>query len=116
MSLGDRQRKFTILIAQLIIYAYSKGYEITLGDAYRDTRLHGAMGEKKGYGHPRSYHKQRLAIDLNLFKRDEHGNMVYLITTEDHRPLGEYWKSLDPQCSWGGDFNDGNHYSYGESR
>ena len=25
--------------------------------------------------------------------------------------FGAFWKSLDPDCCWGGDFNDGNHYS-----
>jgi len=44
--------------------------------------------------------------DFNLFK-----DGVFLQGTEDHRPLGEYWESLDPLCRWGGRFNDGNHYS-----
>jgi hypothetical protein len=64
------------------------------------------MGVKLGYSHPSSNHKQRLAIDFNLFK-----DGVFLQGTEDHRPLGEYWESLDPLCRWGGRFNDGNHYS-----
>ena len=109
MSLGQDQRQFTRMVADLIIWAYDHGYELTVGDAYRDPRLHGAMGEKKGYGHPSSFHKKRLAIDLNLFK-----NGVYLTSSEDHRPLGEYWESIGG--TWGGRFDDGNHYSLGESR
>lgn len=106
MTLGQKQRKFTRLIAQLINFAYLNGYELTFGDAYRDPRLHGVIGEKVGYGHRNSNHKQRLAVDLNLFKAG-----VYLTTDEEHKPLGEFWEALDPDCSWGGHFNDGNHYS-----
>lgn len=106
MKLGDKQKKFTSLIPCLILHAHRLGYDVTLGDAYRDPRLHGAMGEKKGYGHSRSGHKIRLAIDLNLFKDGE-----YLTSTEDHKELGEFWESLHPLCRWGGRFNDGNHYS-----
>lgn len=100
MSLGSDQRKFTLLISKLIQWAYDHGYEITCGDFWaRDSHSED------------SYHYKRLAADLNLFI-----NGVYLTKTIDHEPLGKYWKSLDPKCSWGGDFKrkDGNHYSYGE--
>lgn len=103
-SLGSKQRRFTLMVAQLIQWAYEQGYEITLGDAYRDPRVFGRMGDSAGYGRSLSNHKIRLAIDLNLFK-----DGVYLTQTEDHQPLGEYWESLGG--SWGGRFNDGNHYS-----
>lgn len=104
MTLGEKQRKLPLMVIQLINFAYSNGYELTFGDAYRDPRLHGDLGVKKGYGHSKSAHKQRLAIDLNLFK-----DGVYLTSTEAHKPLGEYWESIGG--SWGGRFNDGNHYS-----
>ena len=108
LTLGQKQRLFTKLQAQLVLWAYEQGYELTLGDAFRDERVHGAMGVKKSYSSANSSHKERLAIDLNLFK-----NGTYLTTTEAHKPLGEYWKSLHPLCRWGGDFStpDGNHYS-----
>lgn len=106
MTLGQKQRLFVSLIAKLIAWAYTNGYELTFGDAFRDPRTNGAMGTKLGYGHASSNHKQRLAVDFNLFK-----DGVFLMGTEDHRPLGEFWESLDPLCKWGGFFNDGNHYS-----
>ena len=83
------------------------GYEVTLGDAYRDPRLHGALGTKMGYGHAKSAHKQRLAIDLNLFK-----DGVFRGDTEAHRELGEWWERRHPLARWGGRFADGNHYSF----
>lgn len=104
MTLGEKQRQLVVMLAELIEFAHKSGYELTLGDAYRDPRLHGDMGVKKGYGHPKSAHKLRLAIDLNLFKDGK-----FLTTTEAHKPLGEYWESLGG--TWGGRFQDGNHYS-----
>ena len=104
MTLGQKQRKFTKMITQLILWAYDNGYELTVGDGYRDPRVFGKVGEKKGYGHPKSGHKMRLALDLNLFKDGE-----FLTTTEAHTPLGLEWERMGG--SWGGRFEDGNHYS-----
>lgn len=104
MTLGQKQRKFTRMVADLIIFAYEQGYELTFGDAFRDPRVHGPVGQKKSYSSANSLHKERLAIDLNLFKDGR-----FLTQSEDHRPLGEYWESLGG--SWGGRFEDGNHYS-----
>lgn len=112
MTLGQKQRKFTLMVAQLIQYAYSRGYEMSFGDAYRDPRLHGEIGVKIGYGHPKSAHKHRLAIDLNLFVDiDADGDLDY-VTSSDvpaYKDLGEYWESMGG--SWGGRFNDANHFS-----
>ena len=87
------------MVALLIFYAYEIGYEVTFGDAWAQ--------HEDGHHIQGSFHYKRLAIDLNLFK-----DGVYLSSTESHRPLGEFWKSIGG--SWGGDWNDGNHYSYGE--
>lgn len=83
------------------------GYEVTLGDAYRDPRVHGAIGVKQAYGHSKSAHKNRLAIDLNLFRDGK-----FLDSTDAHRPLGEWWEAQGDEHRWGGRFNDGNHYSF----
>lgn len=104
MTLGEKQRMFVRMIADLVIWAYDNGYELTFGDAYRDPRLHGQIGWKVGYGAANSCHKLRLAVDFNLFKDGK-----FLESTEDHRPLGEQWEKLGG--TWGGRFLDGNHYS-----
>jgi hypothetical protein len=57
-------------------------------------------------GHKKSTHKMKLAIDLDLFLYGQ-----YVVDTETHRALGEFWESLHPLCRWGGRFGDGNHYS-----
>lgn len=106
MKLGDKQKAFTRMTADLIIFAYEQGYQLTFGDAYRDPRVHGQLGEKKSYSSSSSNHKLRLAIDLNLFVGDEY------ITDGSHPAyiaLGEYWESIGG--SWGGRFEDSNHFS-----
>lgn len=100
------QKEFARLLPSLLNKAFELGHDVTLGDAFRDPRLHGAMGVKMGYGHPRSAHKLRIAIDLNLFIGGE-----YRSRTEDHRELGEWWEKQHPLARWGGRFGDGNHYS-----
>ena len=108
MTLGDTQRDFARHVSYLIQHMNAAGYECTLGDAFRDPRSHGAMGEQGAYGRKNSAHKQRLAQDLNLFKDGE-----YLRSTKAHKQFGEYFKALHPDNRWGGDFSkpDGNHYS-----
>jgi hypothetical protein len=102
-----KQSEFARLVPRLIDKAYELGFEVTLGDAYRDPRVHGALGVKMGYGHSRSAHKQRMAIDLNLFRDGE-----FLASSDAHKPLGEWWEKQHPLARWGGRFADGNHYSF----
>ena len=99
MSLSVHQRKFTKLIALLIQYADSIGYELTFGDAYSKVEF--------GVHSYNSKHYDRLAVDFNLFI-----DGVYQTTTDAHKPLGIFWESLNHQCRWGGNFDDGNHYEY----
>jgi len=103
-TLRQKQSRFVRMLVQLLTFAHDKGYELTLGDAYRDPRVHGEMGAKNSYSSAHSNHKIRLAIDLNLFKDGK-----FMTSSEDHKPLGEFWESIGG--AWGGRFNDGNHYS-----
>ncbi len=103
MTLSEKQALFTVMIAKLIFFADEHGYRLTFGEAYR-TPEQAAANAKSGKGIKNSLHTQRLAVDFNLFK-----NGVWLTKTTDHQPLGEYWESIGG--TWGGRFNDGNHYS-----
>ena len=102
-SLGEKQRRFPLMVADLIRWAYAHGYQVTLGDAYRDPRVYGIPGETRGYGHPYSAHKLRLAIDLNLFRDGE-----YLTDGKAHAPLHDYWDSIGGGKRIEADMN---HYS-----
>lgn len=104
MSLRKKQSRFAVMVAKLILRAEELGYEVTLGDAYRDPRVFGEPGEYRGYGQPKSCHKLRLALDLNLFI-----DGTYRTDQKAHKPLGEWWELQGG--SWGGRFGDANHYS-----
>ncbi len=107
-TLGQLQRRFLPLVSKLIDYAYVQGFELTEGEGYR-TPEQAALNAQHGTGIANSLHGLRLAIDLNLFK-----DGVWLQKSEDFKPLGDYWKTLDPLARWGGDFKsrpDGNHFS-----
>lgn len=105
MTLGEKQRLFSKLLADLVRWAYEQGYELTFGEAYR-TPEQAALNAAKGSGIAKSLHTLRLAVDLNLFKAG-----VYQTDSEAYKPLGEYWEKLGG--AWGGRFSkpDGNHFS-----
>lgn len=107
MTLSEKQRLFCRLTAQLITWSYANGYELTFGEAYR-TQLQAEDNAKKGIGLAKSNHCIRLAIDLNLFLDGK-----YRTDSAAYKALGDYWRTLNPLCRWGGDFKkpDGCHFS-----
>jgi len=100
-ELVEKQIKFTNDLAVLVLVAGKIGYYLTYGEAYRMPNA--------THGHPRSLHKQRLAVDFNLFLRNSDGDLQYKTLTDDHKVIGELWEKMGN--TWGGRFNDGNHYS-----
>jgi hypothetical protein len=132
MTLGEKQKLFVRLYSQWLVWALSKGYEFSFGEAKRsdeqsEINAIGQAGREivarlveksfprlamtlrnngKNNGIRFSAHGNQLAMDMNAFKKG-----VYLTKTEDWTELGEYWESLHPLCRWGGRFNDGNHIS-----
>jgi D-alanyl-D-alanine carboxypeptidase-like protein len=106
VTLSEKQRLFTKLIGQLIAWAYANGFELTFGEALR-TKEQAALNAKNGVGIANSLHLIKLAIDLNLFIGGE-----YQTDSAKYKPLGDFWKSLHPSCAWGGDWGDGNHFSF----
>lgn len=105
MTLSEKQQRFTVMIAELITFADSKGFGLTFGEAYR-TPEQAALNAKTGAGIANSLHIQRLAVDFNLFI-----NSQYQQDSAKYKVLGEYWEKLGG--SWGGRFSkpDGNHFS-----
>ncbi len=102
--LSDAQQEFAFMTGlllhylQLLSYRTGKLYAVTYGETYRSPE------EARRQGFSKSLHTKRLAVDWNLFI-----DGVYQTTTAAHKPIGEFWESIGG--SWGGRFNDGNHYS-----
>lgn len=103
-TLRQKQSRFARSISLLLQFMTLRGYEYTFGRGKVDAATNAAQG-----GIPVSLHLDGLALDINLFK-----DGVYLADTSSHLMFGQFWKSLWPDCRWGGDFKpraDGNHYS-----
>jgi len=107
-TLGQKQRRFLPLLAKLIDYAYAQGFELIAGECYRSPEQ-AALNAQHGTGIANSLHTLRLAVDLQMFK-----DGIYLTDPIAYKALGEFWKTLDPDCAWGGDFKtlvDADHFS-----
>lgn len=104
MKLREARVRFTLLLAtKLIPKAFQMGYDVALAEGMdRKTKKDPTSDHMN-----KSLHELGLAQDLDLY-----AGGVWLKWTEDHKPIGEYWESLDPLCRWGGRWGDGNHYSF----
>lgn len=116
MTLRQKQARFCRLLSQLIAWIFARGWEVTLADGgvtlmRKVQTSEGITVRAIDREHmDGSLHYSRLAQDLNLFV-----DGVW-ITKADHPAwlaIGKFWKSLDPDCAWGGDFasKDANHVS-----
>ena len=100
-GLNEQQWRFCLLTSYLIQFANLKGYHVRYDDTYATS------------GHKiNSKHYHHLAVDLPLFKVEDDGKIKYFTKTEDYKFLGDYWEGLDPECVWGGRWDDGNHFQY----
>ncbi len=85
------------MVAELILFAYEHGMELTMGEAFR-TDEQQALHLKSGASRvTRSKHQDRLAVDMNLFIDGR-----YVRDKEKYRALGEKWESIGGR--WGGRF------------
>jgi hypothetical protein len=99
------------MFSMLVAHALHLGYGIRFGDLFRDPRVFGEFGVKKGYGRAYSCHKLKLAGDLNLTL-----DGVYLrgeAAQEAHGKLHDYWDLIGGSKRIKSDMN---HYSLGWGR
>jgi len=115
VTLRQKQSLFARLLAELVLWIYSQGWEVTQGegavDQVRKAQVNGGTQTVHDRQHMLgSLHYLRLAQDLNLFVD---GHYVPDGGHPAWKAIGERWKSLDPGCAWGGDFDtvDANHVS-----
>ena len=100
MTVVDNQWKFLQDISSLIAFAYSKDYMLTAGEAYRTQYQQDKYLDDDKTAVSTSQHQKRLAMDFNLFVNDE----VQWSDCKEWQALGMYWKTLDDNNRWGGDF------------
>lgn len=96
MTLGEHQQHFARDLVSLISHAHSLGYEVRIGEVERPIemqQIYVRTGRSKTMN---SIHIKKCAADLHFFKD---GKLVY------PDELGEYWESLSPLNSWGGNWN-----------
>lgn len=103
MSLVNEQWLFLQDFARLIQFAAQKNMLLTGGELSRTTdqqRIYISQGKSKTMD---SRHIKRVAVDLNIIIDGQLCNdwNVYKI-------LGDYWESLNPKNTWGGDWNKDN--------
>ena len=112
MTLREKQSVFSHNVSKLIQFAYSNGYEITLGEAlrtksqqllyfegYKLMKIGSSLKPAKTKRKTKtmaSYHLLKLAIDLNVFK-----DGILLSAKKDYKELAEYWKSLNHKNTCG---------------
>lgn len=99
-ELVEKQKKFSLMLADLIQYTDSLGYGVTLGEVWR-TEEQAALNAAKGIGIKNSLHRSRLAADLNFFSGDR------LVDTP--MKVVEYWESIGGTA--GIRFGDSPHFS-----
>ena len=128
MTLREKQSIFILNVGKLIQWAFENGYELTIGEGYRtkdqQTLYFKGLTLVETGGHvilaktsPKSKtmfskHLDKLAIDLNVFIN---GELTY--EKAKIQKVGDYWESLHPENSWGGNwtsFLDIPHFQMGK--
>lgn len=96
-ELGRYQETFSESFAYLLAFAMEQNIPVRIKDGFRDSRVHGVWGEKKGYGAAYSCHKVGLAVDL------------WTSNSDHHVMLHDFWDKVGGAKRIAGDMG---HYSF----
>lgn len=109
MKLSPQQFEFAQDSILLELWMIRQGYKFTYGEAWRSDEEQKRLFEKRLSNiQGRGPHGNRLAKDYNIW--------VGKTLTYDKallKPIGDYWKSLNPENIWGGDFKVGDTWDTG---
>lgn len=131
-TLGQKQEKFSTNLGKLLIFANGNGLGIRMGECFRTdeqaliyaltnpkkvllvnalkglgfTELAAAINNNTGTGIVKTLHGLKLAVDLNVFRNGDWAEKF------DYMMLARYWKTLDPENRWGGDFSKADIYHF----
>lgn len=101
MGLRDEQSAFVADIVALTNYAWQLGFDVVYGEFQRPVEMQ-EIYVRTGRSKTRnSNHLKKLAGDLYFFWRPT----GELVLDERLKPIGDYWESLSPSNSWGGNWN-----------
>lgn len=104
-SIIPEQAAFLQDFCRLIQYAVSTGFVVTAGELLRPIEMQKIYVETGRSKTMNSLHIRKLAGDLNFFKPDAEGKLVYVCSVEELKELGKFWEELSPKNRWGGNFN-----------
>lgn len=93
-------------VGKLLTFAETQGITLTGGELYR-TPEQAQYNATHGLGISTSLHRDRLAIDLNVFK-----NSWLSKEFDDYLPLGLFWENLADDAAWGGRFQKPDVYHF----
>ena len=99
-KLIQEQSLFLTDFCKLVLFSQEQGFVVTAGELLRPAEMQAIyvkIGRSKTMD---SYHLRKLAGDLNFFKDGK-----YVTSKEVLQSLGDYWESLSPKNSWGGNWN-----------
>lgn len=99
MSLRIEQERFLLDFCKLIQFATEKGFTVTAGELFRPVEMQAVYVKTGRSKTMNSLHMRRLAGDLNFFLDGK-----YVTDKNILQEIGDYWESLSPQNSWGGNW------------
>ena len=111
-TLNSVQWQFLQHVTDLIDFARVNNYMLTGGELLRSKEQQGIHIINGKSWTKNSDHLKALAIDFNIFVKeyspapalnDWEWKLDY--SYETGKKLGEFWKSLDARCYWGGDWS-----------
>ncbi len=100
MSLVAEQAQFLKHICFLLAKAEALGFVVTAGEAFRTPEQQAIYVQTGRSKTMQSNHLRRCAMDFNFFK-----DGVLVWDKRVLQPLGDFWETLDPKNSWGGNWN-----------
>lgn len=101
-KLIEEQALFLLDYCSLVRFSVSKGFIVTAGELLRTVEqqeIYVQTGRSKTMN---SNHLKKLAGDLNFFSS---ATGKYICNKEELQEVGDYWESLSPKNSWGGNWN-----------
>lgn len=105
MSLVSEQSSFLLDMSKLIQFADKQGFVVTGGELERRPEMQEIYFKTGRSKTMNSRHLKRCAVDLFFFKKNGDGSHSLTYDIDALKPIGQYWESLNPLNSWGGNWS-----------